>query len=93
MTDSLAKELKIIGHISFFRRIVKFCLQAQSKALRKNVEQVYGAGGIRGVPFMQLFYTFWSTQEALGEDFKYAWVRVNPNHLMPFMLNITHEGN
>ena len=36
---------------------------------------------------------FWLTQEALGEDFKYTRVRVNPNSLVPFMAYITKEEN
>ena len=93
MTESLASELKNIGRISFLYIIVNFCLHAQCKALHQSVEQVYGAGGIGEVSFVQLLHTFWSTQEALGEDFKDTWVRVNLNSLMPFMSDITNEQN
>ena len=93
VTASLASELKYIDRISFFYLIINFCLHAQSKALQQSVEQVYGAGGPGGVSFMQLFHTFLSTQEALGEDFKDTCVRVNPNYLMPFMSDITNEEN
>ena len=57
------------------------------------MEQVYGAGGIEEFSFVQLFHTFWSAQEAPGEDFKETWVRVNPNSLLPFMLDIKIEEN
>ena len=32
-------------------------------------------------------------QEALNEDFKETWVRVNPNAPMPFVENLTNEEN
>ena len=32
-----------------------------------------------GVYFMQLVRTFWSTEEALGEDIKEMWIIVNPD--------------
>ena len=70
MTESLASELKKIGRIFVLYPIVNLCLHTQSKALQQSVEQVYGAGGIREVSFMQLLHTFWSTQEALVEEFK-----------------------
>ena len=70
MTDSLSGELKKNCHISLFYRIVNCCLHAQSKALQQSVEKVYGAGGLGEVSFIQLLHTFWSTQEALGEDLK-----------------------
>ena len=57
------------------------------------MEQVYGAGGIGKISFMKLLHTFWSTQEAFGENFKETWVRVNPNSLMTFMSDITNEEN
>ena len=93
VTESLASELKNIGRISFFYCIVNCCLHAQYKALQKSVEQVYGAGGLGEVSFMQLLHTFLSTQEALDEDFKETWVRVNPNSLMNFMSDIKNEEN
>ena len=43
--------------------------------------------------FMQLLHMFWSTQKALGEDFKETWVRVNPNSTIPFISNITNKEN
>ena len=61
VTESLASELENVGRISFFYRIVNFCLHAQSKALKQSVEQVYGAGGLGGVSFMQLLHIFLST--------------------------------
>ena len=70
VTESLASELKNIGRISFLYIIVNFCLHAQCKALHQSVEQVYGAGGIGEVSFVQLLHIFCSTQESLGEDFK-----------------------
>ena len=85
MTESLASELKNICRISFFYFILNCCLHSRYKALKQSVEQVYGAGGIEEVSFMQLLHMFWSTQEALGEEFKETWVIVNPNYLMPFM--------
>ena len=88
VTEILARELKNIGSNNFFYRIFNCCLQAQYKALQKSVEQVYGAGGLGEVSFMQLFHTFWLTQEALGEKSKETWVIVNPNSLMPFMSDI-----
>ena len=85
MTESLAIELKNICRISFFYCTFNCCLHSRYKALKQSVEQVYGAGGIEEVSFMQLLHMFWSTQEALGEEFKETWVIVNPNYLMPFM--------
>ena len=85
MKEKLAGELKNIGLISFFYFIVNCCLKTQYKALKKSVEQVYGAVGHGEVSFMQLFHTLWSTQDALGEDFKETWVRVNPNYPIPFI--------
>ena len=38
VTESLVSELKNVGRISFFYRIVNFCLYAQFKALQKSVE-------------------------------------------------------
>ena len=70
VTESLSSELKKIGRIIFFYCVVNCCLYVQSKSLRKILEQVYGAGGIGEVSFVQLLHTFWSTQEALVEDFK-----------------------
>ena len=55
MTESLASELNNIGRISFFYRIVNCCMHAQSKALQQSVEQVYVAGGLDEVCFMQVF--------------------------------------
>ena len=49
------------------------------------MEKVYGAGGLGEVSFMQLLHAFWSTQKAIGEDFKYTWVRVNPDYPMNLM--------
>ena len=89
--ESLAIELKNIGCISFFCSIVNCFLHVQYKSLQKSVEQVYGAGDIGEVFFIQLFHTFWSTKEALDEYFKETWVRVNPYYLMPFMSDITNE--
>ena len=93
MTEILASEFKNIGRISFFYRIFTFCLHDQYKALQKSVEQVYGAGGLGEVYFMQLLHMFCSIQEAICEKFKETWIRVNPNYLMPFMLEITNEEN
>ena len=59
--ESLASELKNSVRISFFYRIVNCCLHAQSNSLQQSLEQVYGAGGIGEVSFMQLLHTFWST--------------------------------
>ena len=42
---------------------------------------------------VQLFYTFWLTKEAIGEYFKYTWVKVDPNSTIPFMSDITNEVN
>ena len=42
---------------------------------------------------MQLLHMFWSTQEVLGEDFKYTWVMVKPDSPMPFMSDVTNEEN
>ena len=42
---------------------------------------------------MQLLHMFLLTQEALGEDLKQTWVRVNPNSPMTFMSDITNEEN
>ena len=42
---------------------------------------------------MQLLYTFWSTEESLGEDFKDTWVILNPNAPNNFMSDITNEEN
>ena len=88
MTEVLSSEIKNIGRISFFYHIINCCLLAQSKALQKSVEKVYGAGGLQEVYFMKLLHMYWSTQEALGEDFKETWVAVNPNSPMPFMSDI-----
>ena len=46
LKESLASELKNIGHMSFFYCIVNWCMQAQYKELQQSVEQVYGAGGL-----------------------------------------------
>ena len=91
VTESLASEIKNVGGISFFYRIVNCCMYAQSKALQQSVEQVYVAGGLGEVSFMQLLHIFWSTQDSLGEYFKEIWVRVKPNSPMPFMSDITNE--
>ena len=40
---------------------------------------------------MKLLHMFWSMEEALGEDFKDAWVRLNLNTPMPFVSDITNE--
>ena len=93
MTESLSSELKNSGHISFFYCIVNCCMHSQSKALQQSVEQVYGVGGLGEVYFMQLLHTFWSKQEALGEDFKETWVRFNPNSPMIFMSDTINEEN
>ena len=53
VTEILSSELKNVGRIIFFYRIVNYCLHSQSKALQKSVEQVYGAGGLQEVSFMQ----------------------------------------
>ena len=66
-------------------------MHPQSKALQKSVQQVYGAGGLGEVSFMQLFHKFLLTQEKIGEDFKETWVRVKQNYLMPFISDITNE--
>ena len=70
VTESFSSKLKNIGHIIYFYRIVNCCLHAQSKALQKILENVYGAGGIGEVSFMQLLHTLFSKQEYIGEDFK-----------------------
>ena len=93
VTESLSSELKNVGRNSFFYCIFNLFLHAQYNALQKSVEQVYGAGGLGGVSFMQLLHMFWSTQEALGEDFKETWVIVNPNYPIPFMSDTTNEKN
>ena len=85
MTESLSEELKNIGHIYVLYHIFNCCLHAQSKALQRSVEQVYGAGGLREVSSMQLLHKFWLTQEALGEHFKETWVILNPDYPMPLM--------
>ena len=38
VTESLASELRNVGHISFFYPIVNFCLHAQSNVLHQRVE-------------------------------------------------------
>ena len=93
VTESLASELKNVGHINFFYCIINFCMHAKYKALQKIVKQVYGAGGLREVSFVQLLHTSWSTMETLHEDFKDTWVSVNPNSPMNFMSDITNEEN
>ena len=40
---------------------------------------------------MQWLYIFWSNEEALGEQFKYVWVRVNPNAPMNLISDITNK--
>ena len=37
---------------------------------------------------MRFLHMFWSMDEALGEDFKYTWVRVKPNSTITFMSDI-----
>ena len=64
---------------------------ASHRTIQQSVEQVYGEGGLREVSFMQLLNTFWSTKEALGEDFKYTWVRVKPDSSMHFMSDMKNE--
>ena len=93
VTEILAGEIKNFGRICVLYHILNFCLHTQYKALHKSVEQVYGAGGLRDVSFMQLLQMFWSTQEELGEDFKETWVRVNPTYPMPFMSYTINEEN
>ena len=93
VTERLDGELKNVGRISFFYHIVNFCLYAQSEELQKSVQPVYGAGGPGDVSFMKLLHTFWYTHQALGEDFKETWVRLNPNYPMTFMSDITNEEN
>ena len=58
VTESLASDLENIGRISFFYRIVNFCLHAKSKALKQSVEQVYGLIIQNTVSFMQLLHIF-----------------------------------
>ena len=55
------------------------------------MEQVYGAGNIGEVYFIQLLHMFWSKHEALGEDSKDTWARVNTNYPITFMLFIKNE--
>ena len=62
-------------------------LRHYSKLWNKSMAQVV----LGGVSFVQLLHMFWSTQEALGEDLKETWVRVNTNSLVPFMSDITNE--
>ena len=57
----------------------------KSNSLQKIVEKVYGAGGIVEISFMRLLHTFWYFPEALVEDFKKTWIRVDPNSSMPFI--------
>ena len=57
----------------------------------RKVWKIYGAGGLWEVSFIWLLHMFWSTHEALGEDFKDTWVRVDPNSPMPFISDITNE--
>ena len=52
--ESLASELKNYVRISFFYFIVNCCMYAQSKALQKSVEQLYGAGGLGGGLFREI---------------------------------------
>ena len=42
---------------------------------------------------MQILHKLSSTQEALCEDFKDTYVKLNPNSPMPFMLDITNDEN
>ena len=70
VTESLSSELKNSGRIIFIYCIVNSCLHAQYKTPQKSVEQVYGSGGLGEISFMPLLHMFWSTQEAIGEDFK-----------------------
>ena len=58
VTESLSGELKNIGRISLVYHIGNCRMHAQSKALKKIVEQVCGTGGLVGVSFMQLLHTF-----------------------------------
>ena len=91
VTESLSSELKNVGRICVLYSILNFCLKSQSKALNKNVELVHGEGVLGEISFMRLLHMFSLTQEALGEDFKYTWVRVNPNYPMHFMSDITNK--
>ena len=75
----------MVSRIFVFYSIVNFCLHTQSRSLQESVEQVYGVGGLGGVSFVQLLHTFCSTQEALGEEFKETWVRVNPKSPIMFV--------
>ena len=54
------------------------------------MEQVAGSGVLREVYFMQLLHKFWSTEEALHEEFKETWVRLKPNDSMRLMSDITN---
>ena len=62
-------------------------LRHYSKAWNKTMLEVV----LGGVYFMQLFQTFLSTQEVLGEGFKDTWFRVNPNSPINFMSYIKNE--
>ena len=93
MTEGLSSELKNVGHISFFYHIVNCYMLAQSKALHLSVEKVYGAGGLQEVYFMQLLHIYWLNQEALGEDFKETWVRVNTYFSHAFHVRHWNEEN
>ena len=42
---------------------------------------------------MQVFHMCLSTEESLGEYFKFTWVIVNPNYPMPFMSDIINKEN
>ena len=85
VTDILASKLKNVVSICVLYCIINCFLHSQTKELQQSVEQLYGTGGIREVYFIHLLHTFFSTEEALGEDFKYTWVILNPNYPIHFI--------